>query len=55
MSIAGAILLLPHTRWRDLLPAQPRFYRYVAAMLLLNACMMLGSALLEGGVGEGAT
>lgn len=50
---AGAILLLPHSRWRDLLPAQPRFYRYAAAMCALNCATLLGAALLEAGVSEG--
>ncbi|MCO5597878.1 hypothetical protein L7F22_051963 [Adiantum nelumboides] len=40
------ILVLPHTKWRDRLPARPTFYRYVVILFVLNALSALGHALI---------
>ena len=49
----GAIVALPYTAWRDALPARPSFYTYCACLCGLNCAVLLGSALLEGGVDAG--
>eukprot|EP00898_Chlorokybus_atmophyticus_P003202 jgi/Chlat1/3883/Chrsp26S04163 len=41
-----AILALPHTRWRDRLPARPAFYRYVLVLFSLYAGLSFGSFLI---------
>lgn len=40
------ILVVPYTQWRDLLPAKPSFYRYVAVLFLLSLTEVLGSILI---------
>ena len=39
----AGILALPHTKWRDRLPAKPSFYRYIAVLFALNALAGLGA------------
>ncbi|MCO5578389.1 hypothetical protein L7F22_032230 [Adiantum nelumboides] len=40
------ILVLPHTKWRDRLPARPTFYRYVVILFVLNVLSAFGHALI---------
>lgn len=40
------ILILPHTKWRDYLPARPSFYRYVLILFILNCVSAMGSFML---------
>lgn len=47
------ILVVPYTQWRDLLPAKPSFYRYVAALFLLSLTAVLGSILIGSHVAAG--
>jgi hypothetical protein len=47
------ILTLPYTRWRDLLPARPSFYRYVMILFVLNGLEGFGSLLLGFGASFG--
>eukprot|EP00877_Chromochloris_zofingiensis_P011606 jgi/Chrzof1/669/Cz01g24150.t1 len=44
--IYTAILVLPLTRWRDILPAKPSFYRYARCLLLLYLLMAVGAILI---------
>ncbi|GAQ78512.1 hypothetical protein KFL_000140320 [Klebsormidium nitens] len=46
LGIYALILVLPHTRWRDRLPARPAFYRYVFVLFLINIGLTFGSFLL---------
>lgn len=41
-----ALLILPHTKWRDRLPARPSFYRYVFILFLYNLARFLGAILI---------
>ena len=45
-SVYAVLLTLPHTRWRDRLPARPSFYRYVMILFIFNATQGFGSFLL---------
>lgn len=47
------ILVVPYTQWRDLLPAKPSFYRYVAALFLLSLTAVLGSIFIGSHVTAG--
>lgn len=47
------ILVVPYTQWRDLLPAKPSFYQYVAALFILSITAVLGSILIGSGVVAG--
>ncbi|KAK9817983.1 hypothetical protein WJX72_005332 [[Myrmecia] bisecta] len=47
------ILILPHTKWRDRLPAKPSFYRYVLILFVLNLVAALGTILLASHVAGG--
>lgn len=40
------ILILPHTKWRDRLPARPAFYRYIAILFIFNVLAAFGTALI---------
>eukprot|EP00879_Flechtneria_rotunda_P031093 GHRR01033937.1.p1 GENE.GHRR01033937.1~~GHRR01033937.1.p1 ORF type:complete len:253 (+),score=57.96 GHRR01033937.1:385-1143(+) len=42
----AAIVLLPFTQWRDLLPAKAIFYKYAAASLAVYITMSVGSILI---------
>eukprot|EP01018_Ginkgo_biloba_P006217 Gb_04541 [translate_table: standard] len=53
VAVYATILCMPHTKWRDRLPARPAFYNYICAMFLLNATAALGCGLLASGVGFG--
>ncbi|CAM6087522.1 unnamed protein product [Calypogeia fissa] len=44
--VYAVILILPHTRWRDHLPAKPSFYRYVFMLFVLNIVSAIGSFIL---------
>lgn len=46
LTVYTAILVLPHTRWRELLPAKPSFYRYIAALWCFNFLAAFGALLL---------
>ncbi len=48
--VYGAILVLPMTRWRDVLPAKRSFYHYVQCLLAVYVAMALGSILIGSGV-----
>ena len=45
LGVYAGILALPHTKWRDRLPAKPSFYRYVLVLFALNLLAGLGEAL----------
>jgi len=47
------ILVVPYTQWRDLLPAKPSFYRYVAALFILSLTAVLGSIFIGSHVAAG--
>ncbi|KAK3282570.1 hypothetical protein CYMTET_9700 [Cymbomonas tetramitiformis] len=47
------ILALPHTRWRDRLPARPSFYRYVLFLVILDFVAFLGAIMLAAGATQG--
>ena len=51
--VYAAIMVLPFTQWRDILPAKPSFYRYVRILLVLNITGALGSLLIGSKVVEG--
>uniref|UniRef100_A0A0D6QX44 Transmembrane protein adipocyte-associated 1 n=1 Tax=Araucaria cunninghamii TaxID=56994 RepID=A0A0D6QX44_ARACU len=53
VAVYGSILYLPHTKWRNRLPAKPTFYNYIRVMFLLNTTSALGCGLLSSGVGFG--
>eukprot|EP00878_Enallax_costatus_P021178 GHUV01022413.1.p1 GENE.GHUV01022413.1~~GHUV01022413.1.p1 ORF type:complete len:233 (+),score=63.99 GHUV01022413.1:191-889(+) len=42
----AAIMVLPFTRWREMLPAKASFYRYVFFLLMLYITMVVGAALV---------
>ena len=42
LGVYAGILALPHTKWRDRLPAKPSFYRYVLVLFALNLLAGLG-------------
>lgn len=42
----GALMIMPFTGWRDLLPAKASFYRYVFCMLFLYITMAVGAILV---------
>lgn len=42
----GFILALPHTRWRDCLPARQQFYRYARVLFAINALECCGALLV---------
>lgn len=42
----GAILVIPFTQWRELLPAKPSFYRYVMCLLAVYTTLAVGSILV---------
>jgi hypothetical protein len=44
--VYALILILPHTKWRDRLPAKPSFYRYILVLFILNLLAALGEVLL---------
>eukprot|EP00882_Tetradesmus_deserticola_P007373 GHRQ01007767.1.p1 GENE.GHRQ01007767.1~~GHRQ01007767.1.p1 ORF type:complete len:287 (+),score=72.61 GHRQ01007767.1:345-1205(+) len=41
-----ALLVLPFTQWRDLLPAKASFYKYAVCMLMLYTTVTVGSILV---------
>ncbi len=43
LGVYAGILALPHTKWRDRLPAKPSFYRYVLVLFALNLLAGLGA------------
>lgn len=47
------ILILPHTKWRDRLPARPTFYRYIIILFVLNTLSAFGTALIGFGADFG--
>lgn len=47
------ILILPHSKWRERLPAKPSFYRYIFILLVFNLCAVLGSILVGSKVVSG--
>jgi len=49
----GLVTALPHTRWRDCLPAKASFYRYAAALAAVNFFGLCGALALVGGAGGG--
>lgn len=42
----GALMVMPCTKWRHLLPAKTSFYRYVCCLLLLYISMAAGAILV---------
>eukprot|EP00899_Mesostigma_viride_P008793 jgi/Mesvir1/17915/Mv12978-RA.1 len=44
--VYGAVLVLPHTRWSDKLPARPSFYRYIEVLFIIHAASCVGTLLL---------
>ena len=55
-SLYALVLRVPRSpRWRDLLPATPRFFRYCSALCCVHAATAMGSLLLllPGGGGGG--
>jgi hypothetical protein len=44
LAVYAGILALPHTKWRDRLPAKPSFYRYILVLFGLNLLASLGAA-----------
>ncbi|KAH9301659.1 hypothetical protein KI387_013242, partial [Taxus chinensis] len=53
VAVYSSILCVPHTKWRNRLPAKPTFYNYICALFLLNMASALGCGLLASGVGSG--
>ncbi|GMH35208.1 hypothetical protein BSKO_03076 [Bryopsis sp. KO-2023] len=48
-----AILLVPYTQWREILPAKPSFYRYVSLLFVFSLTTVLGSILIGALVNAG--
>lgn len=53
IAVYFTIVILPLTRWRDILPAKPSFYRYARFLLLLNVMAMVGAILIGSKVVSG--
>eukprot|EP00238_Polyblepharides_amylifera_P013455 CAMPEP_0196586572 /NCGR_PEP_ID=MMETSP1081-20130531/54828_1 /TAXON_ID=36882 /ORGANISM="Pyramimonas amylifera, Strain CCMP720" /LENGTH=285 /DNA_ID=CAMNT_0041908499 /DNA_START=65 /DNA_END=922 /DNA_ORIENTATION=- len=51
--VYSVILALPHTRWREVLPARPSFQRYIGFLVGLNFFTLLGASLLTADVTQG--
>lgn len=52
-AVYAAVVTLPHTRHRDVLPARPAFFRYAALLLTLYAAGTVGALCVAAGAGWG--
>ncbi|CAN6470290.1 unnamed protein product [Victoria cruziana] len=52
-SVYALVFAMYHTKWRDMLPARPAFYKYTTAMLIVNGMTLLACALMGTGYGFG--
>ncbi|KAG0483856.1 hypothetical protein HPP92_011940 [Vanilla planifolia] len=47
------ILFMYHSKWREMLPAQPAFRNYICVMFSINALSLFSCLLMENGAGFG--